>query len=308
MRLFRYGVPGQERPALMVSETAAVDISDIVDDITGQVLSPERQAELQRIDVSRRKRFDIRGVRLAPPVARPGKIVCIGLNYRAHAAESAMEEPAEPILFMKAPNSVCGPADDIVLPPGSRHTDYEVELAAVIGAPALYLNDPDEARTVIAGYTISNDVSERSAQLHRGGQWVKGKSFPTFNPLGPWLVTPDEVGDPADLDLLLSVNGTPRQQASTKQMIFDVHMVVSYISRFMKLEPGDIVNTGTPAGVALGHPNDEYYLRDGDEVVATISGLGEQRNHVIDAGMGVAGPFTPRPGASISAKPQGPTS
>ncbi len=222
---------------------------------------------------------DAEGLRIGAPIARPGKIVCIGLNYSDHAAESGAEVPAEPVVFMKAPNTVIGPYDEVLVPRGSVKTDWEVELAVVIGREARYLGGREEAQEVIAGYAISNDVSEREFQLERGGQWDKGKSCETFNPLGPWLVTADEVGDPQNLPLRLWVNGEQRQDGDTKNMIFDVLEIVRYLSQFMVLEPGDVINTGTPAGVALGMPG-QPYLRSGDVMELEIEGLGRQRQTV----------------------------
>jgi 2-keto-4-pentenoate hydratase/2-oxohepta-3-ene-1,7-dioic acid hydratase in catechol pathway len=213
-------------------------------------------------------------------VARPGKIVCIGVNYQAHAEESALEVPAEPVVFLKAPDTVVGPDDEILIPRRSTKTDYEVELAVVIGRTARYLDSVDDALGHVAGYTISHDVSEREFQLERGGQWDKGKNSETFNPLGPWLITADEVPDPQKLDLTLSVNGEVRQEAGTAQMIFGVAAIVHYLSQFMVLYPGDVINTGTPSGVALGYPEPKPYLRAGDVVECAISGLGTQRQSV----------------------------
>lgn len=222
---------------------------------------------------------DAAGLRVGAPIARPGKVVCIGLNYRDHAAESGAEPPAEPVVFMKAANTVIGAYDEVLVPRGSVKTDWEVELAVVIGKQARYLDSREEALDVIAGYAISNDVSEREFQLERGGQWDKGKSCETFNPLGPWLVTADEVGDPQSLGLRLWVNGEQRQDGATKDMIFDVAEIVRYLSRFMVLEPGDVINTGTPAGVAMGIPG-QPYLRAGDVMELEIDGLGRQRQTV----------------------------
>lgn len=218
-------------------------------------------------------------LRIGAPVARPGKVVCIGLNYRDHAAESGAEVPAEPVVFMKAADTVIGPYDEVLVPRGSVKTDWEVELAAVIGTRARYLESHEEALAAIAGYAVANDVSEREFQLERGGQWDKGKSCETFNPLGPWLVTADEVGDPQDLAMRLWVNGELRQNGTTKDMIFEVAEIVRYLSRFMVLEPGDVINTGTPAGVAMGLPG-QPYLRAGDVVELEIEGLGRQRQTV----------------------------
>ncbi|MFB9200675.1 fumarylacetoacetate hydrolase family protein [Nonomuraea spiralis] len=222
---------------------------------------------------------DAAGLRIGAPIARPGKVVCIGLNYRDHAAESGAEPPAEPVVFMKAANTVIGPYDEVLVPRDSVKTDWEVELAVVIGKRARYLDSREEALDVIAGYAISNDVSEREFQFERGGQWDKGKSCETFNPLGPWLVTADEAGDPQSLGLRLWVNGELRQNGDTKEMIFDVAEIVRYLSRFMVLEPGDVINTGTPAGVAMGIPG-QPYLRAGDVMELEVDGLGRQRQTV----------------------------
>ncbi|GAA2362591.1 fumarylacetoacetate hydrolase family protein [Nonomuraea africana] len=231
---------------------------------------------LERGDLSA---IDGEGLRVGPPIARPGKIVCIGLNYSDHAAETGATPPTEPVVFMKAPNTVIGPDDQVLVPRDSVKTDWEVELAVVIGETCRYLESREEALTKIAGYAISNDVSEREFQLERGGQWDKGKSCETFNPMGPWLVTADEVGDPQDLGLRLWVNGELRQNGNTKNMIFDVAEIVRYLSRFMVLEPGDVINTGTPAGVALGLPG-QPYLKSGDVIELEIDGLGRQRQTV----------------------------
>lgn len=223
--------------------------------------------------------IDAEGLRVGAPIARPGKIVCIGLNYRDHAAESGAEPPAEPVVFMKAADTMIGPYDEVLVPRGSVKTDWEVELAVVIGSRARYLGSREEALGVIAGYAVSNDVSEREFQLERGGQWDKGKSCETFNPLGPWLVTADEIADPQALAMRLWVNGERRQDGDTKNMIFDVAEIIRYLSQFMVLEPGDVVNTGTPAGVAMGLPG-QPYLRAGDVMELEIQGLGRQRQAV----------------------------
>jgi 2-keto-4-pentenoate hydratase/2-oxohepta-3-ene-1,7-dioic acid hydratase in catechol pathway len=215
-------------------------------------------------------------LRVGAPIARPGKVVCIGLNYRDHAEETGAAIPAEPVVFMKDPGTVVGPFDTVLVPIGSTKTDWEVELGVVIGSRCRYLESPEQARAHVAGYVLSHDVSEREFQLERGGQWDKGKSCETFNPLGPELVTADEVGDPQDLRLSLSVNGVKRQDGTTADMIFGVDHVIWYLSQFMVLEPGDVINTGTPAGVALGLP-DAPYLRAGDVVELEISGLGRAR-------------------------------
>ncbi|EOD66972.1 fumarylacetoacetate hydrolase family protein, partial [Amycolatopsis vancoresmycina] len=223
--------------------------------------------------------LDSAGLRVGAPVARPGLLACIGLNYSDHAAETGATPPAEPVVFLKATNTVVGPDDTVLVPRTSTKTDYEVELAVVLGGRARYLASPEDADAVIAGYAVSNDVSEREFQHERGGQWTKGKSCETFNPLGPWLVTPDEAGDPQDLGLRLAVNGQPRQDGTTKNMLFGVRHVVWYLSQFLVLEPGDVVNTGTPAGVAFG-ANDFPYLSEGDEVTVEIDGLGRQQHRI----------------------------
>ncbi len=214
--------------------------------------------------------------RIGAPLGRPHKVVCIGLNYADHAAESGLDVPGQPVVFMKATNTVVGPNDDVLIPPGSKKTDYEVELAIIIGKTCRYLPDEAAALDAVAGYAVSNDVSEREYQIEREGQWVKGKSSETFNPLGPYIVTPDEAGDPESLDLSLSVNGEQRQSSNTNQLVYGIGHVVWYLSQYMVLEPGDVINTGTPPGVALGL-DPSAYLKDGDVMELTIEGLGTQR-------------------------------
>jgi 2-keto-4-pentenoate hydratase/2-oxohepta-3-ene-1,7-dioic acid hydratase in catechol pathway len=226
--------------------------------------------------------ISIDGKRLGAPMKRAGKIVCIGLNYRNHATESAMPIPTEPIIFMKAPNTMVGPNDDVIIPRKSKKTDWEVELAVVIGKRASYVESPSEALHYVAGYAISNDVSEREFQMERGSQWDKGKSCDTFNPFGPWIVTSDEIADPQTLDMWLDVDGQREQTGHTSDMIFSVEHIVWYVSQFMVLEPGDVINTGTPAGVGNGK-NPPRYLSAGQEVRLHIQGLGEQRSKTIDA-------------------------
>jgi 2-keto-4-pentenoate hydratase/2-oxohepta-3-ene-1,7-dioic acid hydratase in catechol pathway len=275
VKLLRVGPVGAERPAVLAEDGSLLDLSGLTRDIDGDFLATgldrARAAyaagELPAIQSTKR---------IGSPVARPGKVVSVGLNYRDHAEETGAEIPAEPILFMKASNAVVGPDDDVLIPPGSEKTDYEVELAVVLGGRARYLDSPAEARALIAGYAISNDVSEREYQLERGGTWDKGKSCETFNPLGPHLVTAEEIADPQDLGLRLWVNGDLRQDGNTKNMIFTVDHLIWYISQFMVLDPGDVINTGTPAGVALGSPGISY-LRQGDIVELEIDGLGRQR-------------------------------
>ncbi|WP_331772832.1 fumarylacetoacetate hydrolase family protein (plasmid) [Embleya sp. NBC_00888] len=277
MKVLRIGAPGSERPAILTDEGRLLDLSTLTTDIDSTFLA---SGGLRRARTAARagKLADLPFVdtRIGAPVTRPGKIVCIGLNYRDHAQETGAPIPSRPVVFLKDPATVVGPRDTVSIPRGSTKTDWEVELAVVMGNRARYLESPDDATDVIAGYTISNDVSEREFQLEYSGQWDLGKSCETFNPLGPWLVTPDEVGDPQSLALRLSVNGVPRQHGNTENMIFDVPYIVWYLSQYMVLEPGDVINTGTPAGVALGLP-DTPYLRPGDIVELEIAGLGTQR-------------------------------
>lgn len=278
MRLLRVGDPGAEIPAVLDDAGQVRDLRPVTGEINGDFLAGGGVARV-RDALAGLPELDVTGLRIGAPVARPGALVCIGLNYSDHAAETAAEPPSEPVVFMKNTNTVVGPNDTVLVPRASVKTDYEVELAVVLGATARYLESPQAAAAVIAGYAISNDVSEREFQIERGGQWTKGKSCETFNPLGPWLVTADEVGDPQALGLKLSVNGEPRQDGNTKNMLFGVHHVIWYLSQFMVLEPGDVINTGTPAGVALG-VNDFGYLREGDTMEVSIDRLGVQRQRV----------------------------
>ncbi|MDR7276232.1 fumarylacetoacetate hydrolase family protein [Catenuloplanes atrovinosus] len=273
MRLLRVGPAGAERPAMLDDEGRLRDLSGVIPDVGPAFLSAGGLGELPPgLPV-----LDPEGLRIGPPVGGIGKIVCIGLNYHDHAAETGAPTPSEPVVFMKAPDTVVGPYDDVLIPRGSEKTDWEVELAVVIGRTAAYLDDAAQARDHIAGYAIAHDVSERAFQLEHGGQWDKGKNCATFNPLGPWLVTADEVPDPQRLGLRLRVNGEARQTGSTKDMVFGVYEIVRYLSRFMTLHPGDVINTGTPAGVALGQPDPKPYLRPGDVVELEIDALGTQR-------------------------------
>jgi 2-keto-4-pentenoate hydratase/2-oxohepta-3-ene-1,7-dioic acid hydratase in catechol pathway len=282
VRLLRVGPAGAERPAVLVDGTAR-DVSSEVGDFDGAFFAGGGLDRLRTLVASadRLPAADA-DVRVGPPVARPGKVVCIGLNYADHAAESGAPLPAEPVVFMKDPGTVVGPYDDVRIPRKSTKTDWEVELGVVIGAQARYLDRAEDAAAVIAGYCVSHDVSERHFQLERGGQWDKGKSCETFNPLGPWLVTADEVSDPQALGLWLRVNDEKRQNGHTTNMIFPVHEVVRYLSQFMVLEPGDVVNTGTPAGVGLGMKPPSY-LRAGDVVELGVEGLGHQRQTFVAA-------------------------
>jgi 2-keto-4-pentenoate hydratase/2-oxohepta-3-ene-1,7-dioic acid hydratase in catechol pathway len=279
MRLARLGPVGAEIPTVVV-DGAHLDLRPLLDDIGVPDVGPAFFAAdgLARTaaavaDGTLQELADAADLRVGAPVSRPGKVVCIGLNYRDHAAETGATLPDEPVVFMKDPSTVGGPFDRVLVPVGSTKTDWEVELGVVIGRTARYLGSPEESRSHVAGYVVSHDVSEREFQLERGGQWDKGKSCETFNPLGPELVTADEVADPQDLRLTLSVNDVPRQDGTTADMVFGVDHVIWYLSQFMVLEPGDLINTGTPAGVALGLP-DHPYLRAGDVVELEISGLG----------------------------------
>jgi 2-keto-4-pentenoate hydratase/2-oxohepta-3-ene-1,7-dioic acid hydratase in catechol pathway len=277
MKLLRVGAPGEERPAVRTDDGRLLDLSSVTSDIDGAFLAADGVDRARAaVAAGVLPALDSDGLRIGPPVARPGKIVCIGLNYRDHAAETGAAIPERPVVFMKDPGTVVGPYDEVLVPRGSVKTDWEVELAVVIGRRARYLDGPQAARDVIAGYAISHDVSEREFQLEYSPQWDLGKSCETFNPLGPWLVTADEVGDPQNLGLHLSVNGVKRQNGHTSDMIFPVDHIVAYLSRYMVLEPGDVINTGTPAGVALGLPGTPY-LRPGDTVELSVDRLGSQR-------------------------------
>jgi 2-keto-4-pentenoate hydratase/2-oxohepta-3-ene-1,7-dioic acid hydratase in catechol pathway len=280
MRLIRVGPPGRERPAVRLADGTAADARPVTADYDSAFFAGGGLDELAAaLRDGRLPPLDGPAARLGPPIARPPKIVCVGLNYADHARESGQPLPTEPTIFLKAPYTLVGPDDDVLLPRRSRKTDYEVELGVVIGRAARYLDAPDQARRHVAGYCVSNDVSEREFQLERGGQWDKGKSCETFNPLGPWLVTADEVGDPQQLRLTTHVDGELRQDGCTRDMAFGVDHLVWYLSQFMVLEPGDLINTGTPAGVALGM-DPPRYLRAGSVVELEISGLGRQRQTV----------------------------
>ncbi|MFE9555280.1 fumarylacetoacetate hydrolase family protein [Streptomyces sp. NPDC006703] len=277
MKLLRVGPPGEERPAVRTGDGRLLDLSSVARDIDGAFLASGGVDRARAaVETGGLLELDPHGLRIGAPVTRPGKIVCVGLNYRDHAAETGAAIPPRPVVFMKDPGTVVGPYDEVLIPRGSVKTDWEVELAVVIGRRARYLDGPEAARAVIAGYAISHDVSEREFQLEYSSQWDLGKSCETFNPMGPWLVTADEVGDPQNLGLRLSVNGVKRQDGRTADMIFPVGHIVSYLSQYMVLEPGDVINTGTPAGVALGLPGTPF-LRPGDTVELSVDGLGSQR-------------------------------
>ncbi|MEU3746178.1 MULTISPECIES: fumarylacetoacetate hydrolase family protein [Streptomyces] len=282
MKLLRVGPPGAERPALLDQDGTLRDLSALVDDIDGALLADA--ATLDRVRGAAAAgvlpALDATGLRIGPPVARIGKVVCIGLNYHGHAAETGQATPAEPVVFLKAADTVVGPDDTVLVPRGSVKTDWEVELAIVIGRTARYLETDEQALAHVAGYAVAHDVSEREFQIERGGTWDKGKNCETFNPLGPWLVTADEVPDPQALGLRLWVNGELKQDGHTSDQIFPVAEVVRYVSRFMTLYPGDIINTGTPAGVAMGQPEPKPYLRPGDVVELEVDGLGRQRQEL----------------------------
>jgi len=278
MRLVRFGAPGEEKPGLIDANEVVRDLSGVVADIGGATLSPAGLAALRAIEPASLPLAPA-GVRLGACVARPGHFVAVGLNYADHATEAGMAIPAEPVLFSKAPNCIVGPNDDIIVPRGSSKLDWEVELGIVIGTRARYVNEADAAGH-IAGYCLANDVSERAFQIERGGQWIKGKSCETFGPLGPWLVTPDEIDDVQALALWCDVNGEKRQRGSTQTMIFGATSLVAYISQFMVLDPGDVIITGTPPGVGLGM-KPPVYLKAGDVVTLGITGLGEQRQRVV---------------------------
>ncbi len=278
MKLVRFGSEGNEKPGLIDKQGNLCDLSSYLDDISGPNLSEDKLLEISKIDTSNLPKID-KSTRLGPCVNNVGKFICIGLNYADHAKEAGMEVPPEPVIFMKATSAICGPTDPILLPRGSLKTDWEVELAVVIGKKAKYVN-LDEAMSYVAGYAASNDISERTYQLESTGQWTKGKSCDSFGPLGPWLVTKDEIQDPQNLFMWLSVNGKKMQDGSTKTMVYGVAFLVHYISQFMSLMPGDIISTGTPPGVGLGM-TPPVYLKAGDVVTLGIEGLGEHRQLVV---------------------------
>ena len=278
MKLLRYGPVGQEKPGLLDRDGKIRDLSGVVRDIDGETLAPAALDRLRRLDAATLPL--VSGTpRIGPCVGSVPKIVAIGLNYRLHAQEAGMAIPTEPIFFMKATTSICGPNDDVIIPKGSQKTDYEVELGIVIGRTARYV-DIKDVKNHIAGYCVVNDVSEREFQIERGGQWTKGKSCDTFCPLGPWLVTADEVADAGKLQVSTDVNGERRQNSNTADLIFGIEHIVSYVSQFMTLLPGDVIPTGTPSGVAMGFKPPRF-LKPGDTMRVAVEGLGEQNSRLV---------------------------
>jgi 2-keto-4-pentenoate hydratase/2-oxohepta-3-ene-1,7-dioic acid hydratase in catechol pathway len=281
MRIARLGDINHEKPAIICDESEAVFVDDIISDWNRTELENGAMEKIRALDISKRPRVKIADYRLGSPVARPTKVICIGLNYAQHAIETGATPPPEPVVFMKAPDTVIGGNDDIIVPPNSTKTDYEVELCVVIGKRALYLKSEEEAAQHILGYTISQDVSERYWQVERSGQWMKGKSFPTFNPMGPWIVTADSY-DPNDVALSCKVDTEMRQNSRTNDLIFGINHCIWYLSQFMELHPGDIVNTGTPQGVGMGS-NPTKFLKGGEVIVTTIEGIGTITSKVRNA-------------------------
>ena len=278
MKLLRVGAPGLEKPAILHTDGTYRDLSSIVPEIRGLVLTPEGLGRIRAVDPASLPLLD-RNQRIGPCVDKVGKFICVGLNYADHAAESNMQVPPEPVLFMKATSAIIGPNDDVIVPKNSTKCDWEVELGIVIGKEARYV---DEANALdhVAGYCVVNDISERAFQQERSGQWTKGKSADTFGPIGPWLVTPDEIPDPQNLSMYLEVDGKRYQNGSTKTMVYGVKFLVSYISQFMSLQPGDIISTGTPPGVGQGQKPTPIFLHGGETLHLGIDGLGEQTQHV----------------------------
>jgi 2,4-didehydro-3-deoxy-L-rhamnonate hydrolase len=283
MYLMRIGQPGSEKPVVRIDDTHYIDVSDVVADFNEAFFGSGGIAKLRDVVSERTASGELKtfaGERIGAPIARPHQILCIGLNYSDHAAETGQAVPEEPILFTKSPNTLIGPNDEVRIPRGSSKTDWEVELGIVIGKRTSYLDSIQDARDAIAGFVVVNDVSERAFQIQRGGQWSKGKSAETFNPAGPWLVTPDEIDDVLDLGKWLDVNGVRRQNGSTSTMIFDPYFIVHYLSQFLVLEPGDLINTGTPPGVGMGF-KPQIWLQPGDVMELGIEGLGSQRQPVL---------------------------
>jgi 2-keto-4-pentenoate hydratase/2-oxohepta-3-ene-1,7-dioic acid hydratase in catechol pathway len=282
MKLLRFGPRGQERPGILAPDGSRRSLEGVIDDVAGAHLDPDALAKLARTDTTKLPRVPD-DARHGPCVGRTGKFLCIGLNYADHAKETGKEVPPEPVLFMKATSAISGPYDDVVLPPGSKKSDWEVELGVVIGRVARYVT-PERALDHVAGYCVVNDLSEREYQMEHHGQWVKGKSCDTFGPIGPWLVTKDEVKDPQKLALWLEVDGHRYQNGNTSTMVYTVAFLVSYVSRFMSLHPGDVISTGTPPGVGLGQ-DPQVFLRPGQTMRLAIDGLGEQRQRTVDGAL-----------------------
>ncbi len=278
MKLLRVGAPGLEKPAILHTDGTYRDLSAIVPELRGLVLTPEGLSRIRAVDPASLPILD-RNQRIGPCVDKVGKFICIGLNYADHAAETGAAIPAEPIIFMKATSAIIGPNDDVIIPKNAIKPDWEVELGIVIGREARYVDEKD-AMSHVAGYCVVNDVSERHFQTERGGQWDKGKGCDTFGPIGPWLVTPDEIPDPQNLKMWLEVDGHRYQNGSTKTMIFNVIQIVSYVSQFMSLQPGDVISTGTPPGVGMGIKPEPVWLKPGNVMHLGIDGLGEQRQNV----------------------------
>ncbi|WP_150522452.1 fumarylacetoacetate hydrolase family protein [Roseibium sediminis] len=278
MKLVRFGEAGAEKPGVVDANGAIRDLSGIIDDVAGAAIDPANLKKLAGTDINALP-LAPEGARLGPCVAGTGKFICIGLNYADHAAESGLAVPPEPVMFMKATSAICGPNDPIIIPKGSTKTDWEVELAVIIGKRAKYVSEAD-ALDYVAGYAVTNDVSEREFQIERAGQWTKGKSCDNFGQIGPWLVTRDEISDPQNLSMWLTVNGEKLQNGSSSTMVYGVAFLVSYLSQFMSLQPGDVISTGTPPGVGLGQKPPRY-LKPGDVVELGIEGLGTQRQDVI---------------------------
>ncbi len=279
MKLLRYGPAGAEKPGLLDNSGIIHDLSGVIDDVAGDALLPASIGRLAALDPASLPAVD-GNPRLGPCVAQVGKFMCIGLNYSDHAAEAGLAVPDEPVLFMKATSAITGPNDNVVIPRGSKKTDWEVELGVVIGKPAKYVSEAD-ALSHVAGYCVSHDVSERAFQIERAGQWTKGKSADSFGPIGPWLVSADEVEDPQNLKLWLEVDGHRYQDGTTATMVYGVAHIISYLSHFMSLQPGDVISTGTPPGVGMGQKPEAIYLKPGNVVRLGVDGLGEQRQDVV---------------------------
>lgn len=281
MKLLRYGEIGQEKPGLLDNDGNIRDLSAHISDVSGANLSDEQLQTLSQLDHEKLPMVE-GSPRIGACVTNVGKFICIGLNYSDHAAEAGLKVPPEPVVFFKATSAICGPDDDIEIPRTSTKTDWEVELGVVIGKHAKYIDEAD-ALDHVAGYCVINDISERDFQIKRSGQWVKGKSCDTFGPIGPWLVTRDEIPDPQALPMYLEVNGNRYQDGSTETMVYGVAHVVAYLSQFMSLQPGDVISTGTPPGVGLGQKPEPFYLKAGDTMELGIEGLGVQKQRTVDA-------------------------